>query len=240
MKIVEKTENQLTFVAKIPLNLANAIRRYVWQIPIFAIDEVEIFLNDSPMYDEALAHRLGLIPIKMEKSLDEKKVKLSLKVKKEGTVYSGDLEGNAKVVYKNMPIVILDKGQKLELVATGRFGKGSEHTKFSPGLLYYREVFELTTDKSLLEEFKKRFPSNKIEEKGGKITILDDQKKEIKDMCQSICKEKGKELELKETDEIVITIESFGQLPPEKIFKRAIECLKKDLSEVAKLAEKKI
>ena len=72
MKIINKKNNQMTFSAEIDESLANAIRRYVDQIPILAIDEVEISKNDSPLYDETVAHRIGLIPLKMEKTISEK------------------------------------------------------------------------------------------------------------------------------------------------------------------------
>ena len=64
MEIIERKENQITFRAEISDSLANAVRRYINQIPILAIDEVEIYKNDSPLYDETVAHRIGLIPLK--------------------------------------------------------------------------------------------------------------------------------------------------------------------------------
>ena len=53
MKIIDKKDNQITFSAEVDESLANAVRRYVDQIPILAIDEVEISKNDSPLYDES-------------------------------------------------------------------------------------------------------------------------------------------------------------------------------------------
>jgi len=64
MKIIEKNKEKLRFVAEINEELTNALRRYANQIPVLAIDEVEISMNDSPLYDETVAHRLGLIPLK--------------------------------------------------------------------------------------------------------------------------------------------------------------------------------
>ena len=87
MKLLNKKENQITFTAEIDESLANAIRRYLNKIPIIAVDEVEISKNDSPLYDETIAHRIGLIPIKMEKAISEKKAhKMKLDTSKEGIV----------------------------------------------------------------------------------------------------------------------------------------------------------
>ena len=65
---VKNSDEKLVFTLKTSENLANAIRRSVGLIPAMAIDEVEISRNDSPLYDETLAHRIGLIPLKHEKA----------------------------------------------------------------------------------------------------------------------------------------------------------------------------
>jgi len=51
MELIKKDQNKLVFKAEIEESLANAIRRYVYQIPIVAVDEVEISRNDSPLYE---------------------------------------------------------------------------------------------------------------------------------------------------------------------------------------------
>ena len=46
---------------------ANTLRRLaIAETPVMAISEVEIFRNDSALYDELLSHRLGLIPLKTD------------------------------------------------------------------------------------------------------------------------------------------------------------------------------
>src|SRR3989338_9050267 len=72
MEIVTKTPGKL--IVRMPANesLANAIRRSVAEVPTLAINEVEIFKNDSAIYDEMLAHRLGLIPLKTPKNASAK------------------------------------------------------------------------------------------------------------------------------------------------------------------------
>ena len=58
-----KEKKKFSFTTDMQIDLANAIRRSVLEIPVMAIDEVEIIKNDSALYDEILAHRIGMIPI---------------------------------------------------------------------------------------------------------------------------------------------------------------------------------
>jgi len=234
MKKIEKTGNQIVFTAEINETLANSIRRYINQIPVLAVDEIEISKNDSALYDETIAHRIGLIPLKMENAVAKKPGKLKLDVKKEGMVYSRELKGNPAVVYKNIPITTLNNNQELQLVATVRAGKGSEHSKFLPGLMFYRNVTKITLDKEFCEEIKKVCPGVEILEKGDKIIIIDNKKREITDVCEGIANKNEKKAEINTTNELVITVESFGQMGAEDIFKKSIGTLKKDLITMAK------
>lgn len=184
MEIVEKKERQMTFRARIDESLANAIRRYVDEIYVLAIDEVEISKNDSALYDETIAHRLGLIPLKIDKNVNEKtKAILKLYSKEEGYVYSGEMSSK-KVVYDKIPITLLQKGQELEFTATAISGKGRDHSKFSPGVMFYRDSVDPEEEK--------------------------------------------------DSDELVISIESFGQLDEKSIFTNAVDALKKDLAIISK------
>lgn len=236
MKKIEKTENQIVFIAKIEETLANAIRRYVDQISVLAFDEVEISRNDSALYDETIAHRIGLIPIKAEKSKKPKESKLE--TKKEGTVYSEELEGDVQIIYPKMPLTTLSKGQELKLTATITSGKGADHAKFTPGFIFYRNVLEVEVGKEFYEKIKEICPGNEIKEKGNKITIIDDRKKEVADVCEGIVNKKGQKAEIETKDELVITLESFGQISVEDIFKNSIDVLKKDLNEISKKVSK--
>ncbi len=235
MKIIEQKDNQIVFTAEVNESVANAIRRYIYQVPILAVDELEIYKNDSPLYDETIAHRMGLIPLRTSKSIKEKtKAELKLNVNKEGMVYSGDMTGDAKVVYDEIPITSLNKGQELELTAIAKVGRGSEHSKFSAGLLFYRNVVEITTDSSLREKIRSASPDNEIIEKGNEITIIDNRKKEILDICEEICRENGKKPNVEFKDDLVITLESFGQMDVKDLLLKALDVFKKDLAGVSK------
>ncbi|MFH1310960.1 MAG: DNA-directed RNA polymerase subunit D [Nanoarchaeota archaeon] len=238
MKKIEKTENQVVFTAEIDETIANSIRRYIGQIPVLAVDEVEISKNDSPLYDETVAHRIGLIPLKDEKTSEKKPAKLTLNVKKEGVVYSGDLKGHPAVVYKNIPLTTLSSDQVLQLNAIAKVGKGSEHAKFSPGLMFYRNVSEITLDKDCYEEIKRIIPEIEIKEKGQKIILIDNKKREVVDVCEGIADKKKKKAEIEKKDELVITVESFGQISAEEVFTKSIDALKKDLGSLKKSVDK--
>lgn len=240
MKILNKKYNQVTFSAEIDESLANAIRRYVDQIPILAIDEVEISKNDSPLYDETVAHRIGLIPLKMDKTINEKSTEqLALIVKKDGIVYSEELKGKVNPVYDKIPITVLKKGQELEILATAKVGKGSKHSKFSPGFMFYRNSVKLKIDKDCPKEVVNVCPQKILVVEGGKVSVTDDEKCDMCESCVDFCRKTKKgSIEIIPSKELVITVESFGQMEEEEIFKKAIEALKDDLKEVAKKISK--
>jgi len=239
MKIIDKKNQQITFSAEIDESLANAIRRYVDQIPILAIDEVEISKNDSPLYDETIAHRLGLVPLKMDKTVSEKGEELTLIAKKEGMVYSEELKGKVKPVYDKIPITLLKEGQELEILASAKVGKGSNHTKFSPGIMFYRNLTKIKVDKDCPKEVVNACPKKVFSLEGGKVSVADEEKCDMCEVCTDLCRKMGKSsIQLVPSEELVITVESFGQITEEEIFKRAIKILQEDLEEVAKKISK--
>lgn len=215
IKNYDKEKQKLSFISDISVSLANAIRRSVLEIPTMAIDEVEIFKNDSALYDEIIAHRLGLVPIKTDKAIKQTK----FKIKEVGpkTVYATDLKPSIGTSYK-LPIVILDKDQELEIVCDANLGKGTEHIKYSPGLIFYKHDL----DKDVLDYVY-------IDDK-GKVSFNEEELKD-KEVSEELL---DKIKKVKEANELEFNIEGWGQLDTKEIFLKSIEVLDENLNEFGK------
>lgn len=227
--MIKKDKEKIAFSSKMDVSLANAIRRSSNLIPILAIDEVEIAKNDSALYDETLAHRIGLVPLKMPKGLKEDSlIKLKLSKKGQGYVYSGDFKGDAEVVFDKIPLTLLKDGQEVKLNCLAKVGKGKDHAKFSSGIITYREEMEITVPKKYKEKITENF-ENSIKEKSDKIVLKDNLDKPVLDFVEGLCDKDNEEFESKPTGNIIFTIESFGQISPEEIFKDSVSALKSEL-----------
>ncbi len=229
MKQLQKTNEKVSFVTEMNISLANAIRRSVNEIQIVAIDEVDIYKNDSALYDQIIAHRIGLIPIKNS----GRKKEMQFKLQAEGSEQKKEVlakEMGEDVVYGDMPIVYLEKGQELEIVARTRMGMGKEHAKFIPGLMYYRILskIEISKDGEKQSELAELYPKNF--EFNGKLKLKNEYDC---DLDQEDVKE-FKGITITPTENLVFCIESWGQINASEIFTEAIEALNNNLKELSK------
>lgn len=223
METIQNTPEKLILRIEANQQLANAIRRSISEIPVLAVDEVEIFKNDSALYDEVLAHRIGLIPLKTEKSMSSK-TKIDFKLSKKGpcTVYAEDLHGPGKIVQPRIPITILSEGHQLELVATARLGKGIEHAKHIPGLCYYRHLLEIKSSLQADKIIQNSKGLIKPEKKGAKWIC------DIDDAAVTEITKIDKEA-IKDSDELLFIVESYGNMPAKEMLLGAVEALNENL-----------
>ncbi len=224
MTFILKTPEKLIFRTDMNYSLLNAVRRSVEEISTLAIEDVEIFKNDSALYDEVLAHRLGLIPLKTDSKMNSK-TSVELKLKKSGpcTVYSGDFKGDVNIPFKEIPLTILGNEQEIEITATAVMGNGLYHTKYVPGLIYYRNLFEIKTGNVKIDSIVQQQKGVIAPEKKGTKWICD-----LNDAQADEIKSFDVEA-IQESKEMLLFVESFGLLDAEKILIKAGEQLQKNL-----------
>lgn len=134
-----------------PVSFVNALRRVIMvELPTLSIEDVKILKNNSAFYDEILALRLGLVPIRADPRLYEEqmdKFKVAFILKGEGplTLYSKDLQPmDPEIVpaFPDIPLVRLVEDQEIELEAWAVPGTGKEHIKWQGGTAYYKQTSE--------------------------------------------------------------------------------------------------
>ena len=144
LEITNENDEKISVKIKgVPLQYANALRRICLNgVPIYAVESIDVLENSSVLADEAIAHRVGLIPIKTDLSASEDgsendKIMLTFDSgisDETRTVLSGDLKSQDDSITptsKDIPIATLAPGQSLKFQAYARLGKGTEHARWN-------------------------------------------------------------------------------------------------------------
>ena len=253
-----KDQGKLSFILKDSNHVfANTLRRLmIDEVPTMAIEEVEFSKNNSILYDEIIAHRLGLITLKSDlksynlpdtckcegKGCNRCQLKMVLKAAKIGTVYASEIKSKdpaVKPVYGSTPIVKLLKGQSLELEATAVLGRGRQHMKWSPCHVYYKykRTIEITGEVKNPEAIIEVDHNNIFEIKDRKLVINKDKVLNC-DLSLDFSEiDKGVRVVASESD-FVFYIESFGQLSCKEIVNKAVDILDEQLDKLVEELKK--
>ncbi len=261
IKIIEEKDNLLRFIISgVTPAFVNSLRRTILsEVPTMAIDEVIIVENTTSFYDEYIAHRLGLIPLKTDlkrykyitqETSEEERVMntarrtLDYKCQRgEDIIYSGDLkpiDPEIKPVNPKIPIVKVIKNQKLVLEAIARLGKGKEHAKWQPvstvsyGYLPIIEINEETCNGC--GECIKNCPFH-VFKQNGEVKVETPSDCNMCKLCIETCPEKSIQITY-DKKSFVFNIESTGALPPKEIIEEAIKILKNKLATFKEQLEK--
>ncbi len=236
VETLSKDEKKAQFlVTDSHFSILNALRRaIITNVKTMAIDDVTIYSNTSSMYDEILAHRLGLMPLKTFPELEKSKKEVVFSLKEIGpkVVHSGDLKSSDPdivPVYDNMVIVSLKLGETIELEAKAKFGDGSEHTKFTPAHVFYHFYPKIDIIKENVKnaaQIAAKCPVNILEAEGGKLSVKKGQLSKCI-LCKA-CEEFAGEDVIKissNNKKIIFEMESWGQLSLKQIIDEAFDSL---------------
>jgi DNA-directed RNA polymerase subunit D len=254
----DKKNNKLTLLfKKTTPQFINSIRRTIIEnVPTMAIEDVEIRKNSSVLYDEVVAHRLGLLPLTTDLSsynitsqckcngegCASCQVKLTLEAEGPGIITASELKSKdpkIKPVFAETPIVKLLKGQKIEVEATAMLGTGKTHAKWSPGHVWYKhkpivKIGNVKDPQKVIDNC----PPGLFELKNGKLTV-DEDKLITTDLAGLAEEVSGKEITVEKSDDFIMYIESFGQLDCKEILEQAAKALDEDLEQFEKLLKDK-
>lgn len=253
IQILEKNDSEIKFVVEesVP-QFANALRRIMMnEIPTLAIETVEFTANDSALFDEVVAHRLGLIPL----TFDKKAMNLPSECKCEGkgcslcqvtlvvdkkgtcTVYAKDMKSTDKTVravFPDTPIVKLLDGQKIKFEATAQLGVGKTHAKWkaaNASYMYY-PVAKLNGKIENPKECAEACPKGSIKITASKVEV--DPLCDLCNECVKACKPEGVLTIAGDNTKFVFAVETVSALKPEEIVLQAAEVLGKKAKEFEK------
>jgi len=233
---------------------ANAFRRaMIGEVPTLAIEDVRIYDNTSALFDEMLAHRLGLIPIVTEQGTyfpqdecscggtgcDRCGVSFTLSVEGPGIVYSRDLipqDPRAVPAVDTIPIVKLAKDQKGVLEARAVLNRGRVHAKWQPtttcGFKNYPMV-EISERCDGCGRCVEECPRSILEVRNGRVAVIDNRLEECSlcRLCERACMSTGIGEEpaitvQSEYARFIFVVEGDGSLPVREIITGALEYLR--------------
>ena len=248
IEVRSQSDNEMVFVvrdAEVPF--INAIRRCAMvNVPKIAIEDVNIIRNDSAMFNEVLAHRLGLTPLVSDLdaleglSLPEDDdweefsngIMFSLKEEGPKVVYSKDLissDSKIKPVYDTIPLVKLKEDEIIDIEAVAKVGYGKEHAKWMPTTVCaYKQYPEITfnEDEEVDYDCALACPRGvlKSDRRSKKIKILDI---ENCTMCRSCVRASTNgyiNVGHKDND-FIFRIETDGAMPPKEVLLKACDVL---------------
>lgn len=251
LEIIEQKNNYIKFILLgISPTFANTLRRMIMsEVPTMAIDEVIMIENTTPLYDEIVAHRLGLTPLKTDlENYVRPEVctcggqgctscEVSLTLEKLGNqdvevVYSSELlSQDPKIVpvYPNIPILKLAKDQKIFLEAIARLGRGMDHAKWQPistvSYKYYPLVTFNLDNCTYCGDCVEVCPRNIIEISEDVIKSVNEINCSLCNQCVDICELDAVHVTTTGKD-FVFIIESTGALKIESIVTEALKLLK--------------
>jgi DNA-directed RNA polymerase subunit D len=261
--IIEMTATKAKFlVTESSPEVVNALRRVLMsEIPKMAIDTVEFHLGPikdaegreyesvSPLFDEIVAHRLGLVPVPTDLTMVERdkcvckgegcpSCLIGYSLYKTGPcdVYSGDLtpltekDNEIKVKDDMIPLVRLGEGQAILVYAFAELGTAKKHAKWQVANgVGYKYLPIVKIDMSKCDNGGNCIPvcpKHVFAKENGKMKVVDERSCILCMACTDpqVCKEKAIKVEGDPT-RFVFEFETDGSLDAKTTLLKGLEIL---------------
>jgi len=242
-------------ISGVSTSFANMLRRaMISEVPTLAIEDVRIYDNSSVLFDEMLAHRLGLIPLRTDLDRYVRRSECTcegagcplctatytLSVEGPGTVYSSDLipqDPDAAPAEEKIPIITLDKDQKVVLEAYAILNTGKEHAKWQATTACgYKNYPSITVTEKCdgcgmcIDEC----PRGVLEPGDGKVRVIGGRLElcSLCRLCERACLAGGIGTEPAihvgaDENRFIFVVEGDGSMPAREIIERALQYIQK-------------
>ncbi len=237
-------------------SFANTLRRIILAyVPTLAIDEVIIIENTLALFDEFIAHRLGLIPLNSDIELNDiatceqcegngcNACTVTLRLTQETDsktnlmVYSKDIISDNFEVYPvndEIPIMKMGQDQRLILEAVARMGNGREHAKWQPtsSLGYqFMPIINVKSGHKFNKQVADSCPRDVLTYNKENQTI-DIQNLLACNLCQECVHITNNDITVDaDPRQIIFYVETTGALPVETIITKSAEILEEKANE---------
>jgi len=196
-------------------------------VPTLSVDTVRVIENSSVMFDEQIALRLGLIPLTTPDDYrPDDTVTLAIDVEGPDTAYSGDLvssDDKVQPAEENVPIIDLNEGQRLELEADAKLGRGKDHAKHQGGVAVgYRHLqrVELGAERGEFDESEPQIVRGVIED-GGELIEASSFDNDLSQRYPD------REVTVEDVPEaFVFDVDTDGSMPVDELVLKAVESLR--------------
>jgi DNA-directed RNA polymerase subunit D len=241
VEFIEQDNDRIRFILEgTTPAFVNALRRtMISKVPTLAIKEVDFVNNTSGLFDEIVAHRLGMIPwdfdpehYQLGDDGPQEQVEMVLKKEGPGLVKASDLKPTDKEVSPVNPDIVIAKlleDQELNLEARAVVGTGDQHAKYQAAIasyMYYPEISINGTAVDNPEDIVKTVPDD-VQDADGPVEA---DSNIVYAMEGVVDIEEGDDIEVERRDDkFVVTVESVSGLEPQAILERALDTLEADL-----------
>ncbi len=241
IQILNKTDTRMDFALEGCDNaFANALRRIMMnEVPTMAIETVDLEENNSGLFDEALAQRLGLIPLVFDKRNYNLKseckcggkgcpgceVTFALEATGPVVVKAGHMvsDSDVKAADPEIPVVELLDGQGLKFTATAQLGLGKDHAKWQAAVVGYQNM-PVVKVSDASDKVVDVCPAHVFEKKDGKVRVA----RESNCILCMRCIEVSEGVSVSARDDgFIFKVESVSGLTAADVMESALEMLEK-------------